>query len=78
MSGLGVGFGCRVWGQALFRQVCRVWGQVKKKQNSNRPVTKDDKCGSLGTGLNRTELSQTDLSLKVPNGTFVTGTKVPK
>ena len=32
----------------------------------------------LGTGLNRTELSQTDLSLKVPNGTFVTGTKVPK
>lgn len=33
---------------------------------------------SFGTGLKRTELSQTDLSPKVTNGTFVTGTKVPK
>ena len=59
------------------RQVCPFWGQVFLLL-CYRPVTKDDKCDSLGTGLNRTKLSQIDLSLKVPNGTFVTGTKVPK
>ena len=28
--------------------------------------------------LMETDLNETNLSLKVPNGTFVTGTKVPK